>query len=207
MEADLPVLAQINAAAGRDLAATSPFFFYDTSPDGPFQFFMNWLTTNFHNLTAHIIKAINVYNGDIMAFVWMACVGPSREREVANNIPTVGLIIEFATSMGDKLTKMREAMNWREHFSMFPLWTVRMAFILDSNTYMALTIIIGPLITGSSSKTPEKGLRCAIDAKMFGNGWSIAPPKLLSAVWISVRWSIWHRLERDSGEISLTWCV
>jgi hypothetical protein len=45
-----------------------------------------------------------------------------------------------------------------------------MAFILDSNTYIALTIIIGPLITGSSSKTLEKGLRYAIDAKMFRDG-------------------------------------
>jgi len=27
VEADLPVLAQINVAAGRDLAAASPFFF------------------------------------------------------------------------------------------------------------------------------------------------------------------------------------
>jgi hypothetical protein len=120
--------------------------------------------------------------------VCLTRVSPIGEGEAANNIPTVGLNIEFTASMGDELTRMREVMNGRAHFSMFPLWTVRMALILDSNIYMALTVIFSPLTPECSSKTPKKGLRDGDQSRLPTLFDRISVyDRLLSAVWISVR--------------------
>jgi hypothetical protein len=122
VEADLPTLAQINTAADQDQAVVFPFFFHDCSPASLLQFFLHRLTASFHNPTTQIIKATDVENGEIVAFVCMTQVGPNEEGRAANNIPTpYSVNLEFAVPMQQNLAKLMEVMDGREHFSTFCL--------------------------------------------------------------------------------------
>jgi len=120
VEADLPNLVQIKAAADQDQAVMFPFFFHDSSPELMYQFFMHRLKADLENPACQIIKATDTQSGDIVAFVCMTRVGPDGEGGETNNIPaTVGMKIEFAVAIRDELAKLRDVMNGREHFSMF----------------------------------------------------------------------------------------
>lgn len=100
VEIDLPILAQVNAAADQDQTVIFPFFFHDSSPSALLQFFLHGLTANFHNPATQIIKATDVENGEIVAFVCMTRVGPNREGGTINSIPTFSVNLEFANLSG-----------------------------------------------------------------------------------------------------------